>query len=187
MNRKFAVFILTHGRANNVITTKTLREQGYTGRIFYIVDNFDNQIGEYNKNFGKKNVIVFDKNYAISITDAEDNFKDYRAVVYARNMCHKIAKDLKLTHFLELDDDYTMFDVRFENNGKMGWRKIKNLDKLFDKVLDYLDNTQCKTIAFAQGGDYIGGVNSSLKDGLKRKAMNTFFVELIGRLDFMGK
>ena len=185
--RNFAVFILTHGRADNVITTKTLREQGYTGRIYYIVDNLDEQISLYQKNFGKENVIIFDKIYAMSITDTEDNFKDKRAVVYARNMCHKIAKDLNLTHFLELDDDYTMFDVRFEKDYKMKLEKIKNLDRLFEKILDYLDNTQCKSIALAQGGDYIGGVNGLLKKGLKRKVMNTFFCRTDRPFRFYGK
>ena len=29
----FAVFILTHGSADNVVTYKTLRSDGYTGKI----------------------------------------------------------------------------------------------------------------------------------------------------------
>ena len=123
--RNFAVFILTHGRADNVITVNTLRSQGYTGHIFFIVDNLDKQVDKYKSNFGKDNVIVFDKLYGMSITDTIDNFNDKRAVVYARNMCHSIANDLKLTHFLILDDDYTMFNVRYDNNGKMGYAKNK--------------------------------------------------------------
>ena len=34
----FAVFILTHGRANNVKTYATLRNSGYTGKIYLILD-----------------------------------------------------------------------------------------------------------------------------------------------------
>ena len=37
----FAVFILTHGRPDNVITIKTLRQSGYTGKVYFIIDNED--------------------------------------------------------------------------------------------------------------------------------------------------
>ena len=36
--KNFAVFILSHGRANNVITIKTLRDVGYTGKIYIIIN-----------------------------------------------------------------------------------------------------------------------------------------------------
>jgi hypothetical protein len=186
-NKNYAVFILSHGRANNVITVNTLREQGYTGRIYIICDDLDEQIPLYQQNYGKENVLIFNKLYAMSITDTADNFNDKRAVVYARNMCHSIAKELGLEYFLELDDDYTMFDVRYDNNGKMGYKRIKNLDNLFYKIFDYLDSSGAKAIAMAQGGDYIGGVNSSMKDGLKRKVMNSFFCRTDRPFQFYGK
>ena len=50
----FAVFILTHGRANNVITYATLRKQGYTGQIYLMVDDEDKQIDDYKKLYGKQ-------------------------------------------------------------------------------------------------------------------------------------
>ena len=56
----FCTFILTHGRAGNVITYKTLKDEGYTGPLFLAVDNEDSQIAEYQKNFGKENVLIFD-------------------------------------------------------------------------------------------------------------------------------
>ena len=34
----FAVFILTHGRPDNVKTIPTLKKCGYTGNIYFIVD-----------------------------------------------------------------------------------------------------------------------------------------------------
>lgn len=50
----FCTFILTHGRAGNVITYKTLKDEGYTGPLFLAVDNEDSQIAEYQKISGKK-------------------------------------------------------------------------------------------------------------------------------------
>ena len=43
----FAVFILTHGRPNNIVTLKTLRYQGYTGPIYFIIDDEDKTAEEY--------------------------------------------------------------------------------------------------------------------------------------------
>lgn len=186
-NRNFAVFILTHGRANNVITYKTLRKQGYTGKVYFIVDNEDEQIPIYQANFGEENVVVFNKEYAMSITDTADNFNDKRAVVYARNMCHSLAKQLNLTHFLELDDDYTDFQYRYVDGPTLKHKGFKDLDGLFNSVLDFLDNTDIDCVALAQGGDYIGGVGGAINEGLKRKIMNSFFCRVDKPFKFYGK
>ena len=37
MNDDFAILILTHGRADNVMTTKALEKSGYTGKIYYVI------------------------------------------------------------------------------------------------------------------------------------------------------
>ena len=44
--RNFAVFILTHGRAENVETYKALRDCGYTGKIYVIIDDEDDETGK---------------------------------------------------------------------------------------------------------------------------------------------
>ena len=45
--RDFVAFILTHGRADNVITYKAVRKAGYTGRIVLVLDNEDEQLDRY--------------------------------------------------------------------------------------------------------------------------------------------
>ena len=57
----FCVFILTHGRPDNVVTLKTLERCGYTGRLYFVVDNEDATVDRYRENFGEDRVIVFDK------------------------------------------------------------------------------------------------------------------------------
>ena len=52
-NKNIAVFILSHGRPYNVITYKTLRKSGYTGKIYIIVDDEDKTINEYKSIFNK--------------------------------------------------------------------------------------------------------------------------------------
>ena len=109
----FAVFILTHGRPDNVITYNTLQRQGYTGPLYIIVDNEDKTIDQYRKRFGER-VIVFDKAAIAETFDEGDNFHDRRAVVYARNASFQIARNLGLTYFLQLDDDYREFKYRID-------------------------------------------------------------------------
>ena len=60
INHNYAVFILSHGRPDNVITYKTLRKQGYTGRIFIICDDEDKTLSQYKQKYGEE-VIVFSK------------------------------------------------------------------------------------------------------------------------------
>lgn len=92
MRNDFAVFILTHGRADNVVTVPAIKKAGYTGKIYFIIDDEDEQAEEYKKNFGADRVIIFDKQAAYDRADTMDNFNDHRAIIYARNECWRIAK-----------------------------------------------------------------------------------------------
>lgn len=49
MRNDFAVFILTHGRADNVVTVPAIKKAGYTGKIYFIIDDEDEQAEEYKK------------------------------------------------------------------------------------------------------------------------------------------
>lgn len=183
--KNFAVFILSHGRANNVKTLKTLDDEGYTGETIIICDNEDDQIEDYKK-LGKR-VIVFDKVEEMKYTDTEDNFKDHRLVVYARNVCHKIAKENGIDYFLVLDDDYTEIAFKYVDGKKLRSKKVNDLDKLFDATIDFLEVSGALTVTFAQGGDFIGGAeNGNLEKGLGRKAMNSFFCKTDRPFKFTG-
>jgi len=193
-DRNFAVFILTHGRADSVYTFKTLREQGYTGKIYLLCDDEDKQIAKYKNLYGEDTVIVFKKQDAIDITDSGDNFKKRNSVVFARNWNFKIASDLGLTHFWQLDDDYTRFD--YSLNAEMQYttsnNKIGKLDDLLEAMMDFMDTTPFHSIAFAQGGDFIGGEGCTLlsrmrKDEIYRKVMNSFLFRVDRPVQFMGR
>ena len=128
INHNFAVFILTHGRADKVITYNTLRKCGYTGKIYLLVDSFDKQIDRYKKLYGE-HVIVFDKQKAIDMTDSGDNQQKHNSVVYARNYNFIVAKDLGIDYFLQLDDDYYYFGYRILIDDKNSKGKtIRNFD-----------------------------------------------------------
>ena len=187
MHDNFAVFILSHGRPDRIKTLQTLYRGGYTGKWYIVIDNEDSKADEYLARYGEK-VIIFDKLETSQIFDTADNFSDRRTVVYARNACFDIAEKMGLTYFLQLDDDYTGFLYRYIEDGKLRGQTIKNLNRIFDIMLDFLDNTGALTVAMVQGGDLIGGKqNANFAKGLLRKAMNTFFCRTDRRFKFVGR
>jgi len=187
-NKDFAVYILTYQRANKVITYKTLRDSGYTGKIYLVCSTDDNSLEEYRKRYGE-DVLIFNKEDYKGTFDIGDNFNKDNVVVFARNAIFDIAEQQKTKYFLVLDDDYTDFEYRFDNNLWYNGKKIKNLDKIFDLVLDYYKTIPALSIAFAQGGDFIGGKKGSLANAvkIKRKIMNTFFCSTERRFKFIGR
>ena len=178
-NKDFAVFILTHGRPDNVKTLSTLKRSGYTGQIYFIVDNEDKTIEQYQKNYGIENVKIFNKKAMADKVDECNNFDERRTITHARNACFDIAKELGITYFVQLDDDYYYFGYRYDTGAK----KITNMDKVFEIILNFYKNVNIKSIAFGQGGDHIGGF-SGIK--LKRKCMNSFFCSTKREFKFIG-
>jgi len=178
-NPNFAIFILTHGRANNLITLKALKRHGYTGRLYIIIDNEDKQADEYFKLYGDK-VKMFDKRAISKDVDALDNFDNLKAITYARHYTWILAKELGLENFAQFDDDYTWFGHR----GPETSTSIYNLDDIISHFLEFLNNTNLTTVCFSQGGDHIGGFNDEIKT--KRKAMNSFFCRTDRFINFKG-
>ena len=172
-SKNYAVFILSHGRPDNVITYKTLRNSGYTGKIYLIVDDGDKRLAEYKSTY-KDQVIVFSKADYAEKFDIMDNFDGDKVIVYARNACYDIARELGLDYFFEYEDDYTSFLFRFLKKGVLQSRPVKRLDDILGAMVDALDATGAATIAFAQGGDFIGGARAFDRAAYKRKAMNSF-------------
>lgn len=188
MRNDFAVFILTHGRPDNVVTYETLKKENYKGKVYLVIDNEDDKADEYYKTFGKENVFMFDKLEISKKFDAFDNCEERRTVVYARNACFEIAEKLGLKYFLELDDDYDQFRFRIQKGSSLSSAKIKDINKLFELTIDFLEKSGALTVAFAQGGDYIGGVGSKVwTEQLARKAMNTFFCKTDRKFNFIGR
>lgn len=193
MNRKIEAFILTHGRSDKVKTDKALRKSGFTGRIRYIVDSLDSHIDNYRRKYGD-DVVVFSKYSVSDITDTFDTSMDMRGVVYARNACDKIAKEVGASHYFMLDDDYSRFGHVFDSNGKYrgGGLMVQNLDSILGACADALDQSNITSIAFAQGGDFIGGEQGkaarfAAQKKYGRKIMNTFFIKTGRPIKFLGR
>lgn len=183
---KFACFILTYGRPHNQMTYKSLLKYGYTGDIYFIIDDEDATGPEYRKLYGDK-VICFCKEDAAKITDRGDIIQKKNTVLFARNMCHKIAEDLGLEYFLELDDDYNSFEHRYPLGDVLKHKFPDSLDDVFDAWLDFLDRTKALCVCFMQNGDFIGGVYSWAAKRICRKAMNAFFCRTDRPFKFVGR
>lgn len=189
MRDDFAVFILTHGRADNVVTLRTLERQGYRGRWYLIIDDEDAMAPIYYEKFGKDHVVTFCKAAAAARTDTMDNFDEHRAILYARNESFRIARELGLTYFLQLDDDYSGFMLRYPAGSKLAHLTPtgEDLETVFEAMIDFLDSSGALTVALAQGGDYIGGLaGGAYEKRLLRKAMNTFFCRTDRPIEFRG-
>lgn len=183
----FVIFILTHGRAENIYTLKSLRKHGYTGKIIFICDNEDVTLNDYFKKY--KDVEVFDKKAIAKTFDEADNFQDRRAIVYARNACFEIAKILGYKYFIQMDDDYTGFDYRVYSEIKQKPTTIFNLDSVLLLILDFYKKTNFASISIAQGGDFIGGKNNKMakKPTIYRKCMNSFLCSTDRQFQFVGR
>ena len=189
MRDDFAIFILTHGRANNVVTLKALKASNYTGRYYLVIDNEDKQADEYYRLYGKDKVIMFDKlkkSTEFDTCDVPDAKRN--AIVYARNACFDIAKDLGLTYFMELDDDYTEFRSRIERDGILSSIYVLELDKILEYMIEFLDTSGALSVAMSQIGDFIGGMGSKVfKERLTRKCMNSFICRTDRPFTFIGR
>ena len=189
MNHKdFVVFILSWKRSASLLTLKTLKKSGYTGKAYIVISSDDPEREEYKKRYGN---LVIEFNREDYECDLMDNMPLKSGVVFARNACFDIAKKLNYTHFLELDDDYDRFEYRFLKLGKkhpkLGTSIVKNIDDVFDSMVDFLDSTKVKSVAMAQGGDFIGGADGYDQHKPLRKAMNSFFCRTDRRFDFVGR
>jgi hypothetical protein len=190
MRDDFCVFILSHDRAGNIPTIETLERCGYTGD-WYIVIDVEDDIEPYENEYGEDKVVYFDKDDTQPDLDRGDNFNRRNSILYARYYTFDIAEELGYDYFMQLDDDYTTFEFRFGGNYEYGLRdRVEDLNRIINASIKYLEKADLDTICTAQGGDWIGGVNSGIAHGgtvgAKRKAMNSFICKTDRRFDFRG-
>jgi len=188
-NRKdFCIIIMSHGRPNDIHTLKTLKKAGCTIPTFILIDNHDKKADEYLAKYPEQ-VYIFDKNKYINEAEKYDNIENYGVILFARNACFDLAKDLGCKYFVQFDDDYTEFKMRINHNLEHPtghYLIIKNIDNIFYKTLEYFINSNFTSICFSQGGDWFGGETNFNKKP-KRKAMNSFFCSIDRPFKFEGR
>ena len=187
MRDDFCAFILTHGRPDRVHTYKTLMRAGYTGKVYIVIDDEDKTEPEYRARFGDK-VLQFCKTEVAARIDEGDNFNDRRAIIYARNACWDLARQVGVRYFIQLDDDYTNFIIR--HNSRLEYHSgivNKQIDGMLTALVEFYESIPATFIAMSQGGDHIGGDNSQHNPSLRRKCMNTFICSTDRPFKFVGR
>lgn len=186
-NKDFAVFIMVYGRPEKNLTYETLKKCGYTGKIYLVGDNTDDKIDGYKSKFGN-DLLVFDKKEVSKKYDGGDNSGDLRSTMYAANTIFDLAEQHGIKYFYIMCDDYYEFDYMFRDEIK-GMKLCRNIDKIFDLTVNFYKTTNALSIAFAQTGDFIGGIDNGkgVYRFSKRKAMNSFLCSTERRFNFMGR
>ena len=134
MSRKFAIFILTHGRPDNIKTLTMLEKCGWTGKTYIVIDDEDKRADEYFQRYGDM-VLQFNKKEIADQIDDADTSGDRRAIIYARHASQHMAKALGLDYMLQLDDDYADLRYRFIKKGVLTSFRVKDFDSLAEATL----------------------------------------------------
>lgn len=186
MRDDFAAFILTHGRAKQQKTLETLTRCGYTGRMYLVIDDEDEQGPLYHERYGV-NVIDFSKREAEKTFDTMTNAKEYRSVVYARNAVYGIAKRLNVRYVFQFDDDITNLTFRVVQDGKLKGFNIRNIDRLFTDMVEYMESAKLAMLGFSQAGAFIGGAGSKkYQEGCQRNMSQAMLVDSEHPMAFRG-
>jgi len=122
-------------------------------------------------------------------TDEGDNFQHRKAIVYARNACWELAKQVGCRYFVQFDDDYTSFFIRYDSKGNYVSGMIRrNINDVLNAMQDFGEVSKSSAIAMSQGGDHIGGDpdSSGEKQRLSRKCMNSWFCDVEKPIAFFG-
>ena len=173
---RFAVFILSHGRAKTICTYRALRRCGYTGDLYVVIDNEDSDEVEYRRKFGD-DIIQFDKRDYVAKTDLGDTDNDRRIGVFARNFIQDKAKEMGYQYHLQLDDDIHGFAVRKVIDGKLATTPIRNMDRVLEAMCQFMDDTPTTALSFGLAMYYVGGPASrQWKQQMLHKTMTTFLM-----------
>ena len=177
MTEKFAIFITTHGRADNQITLNTFKDIGYTGDWFLVLDDTDSQRDAYIANYGIEHIVVFDKQYFIDHTDSCQSVSQPKAVVFARNAVEWMAPILGYQYYMIVDDDVTNLRLRYPENGSLKSARLNNhIDQILDGVVQYIKTSGVACLTFGFTNTYRGGVASVEKFKYRNRLCAELFI-----------
>lgn len=189
MRDDFGILIMSYGRPDNIKTLTSLLKCNYTGKWFIVIGDDDPKQEEYREKYGDK-CVVFKKGDYIEKSDRM-GLKITKVIMFARNACFDIAESLGLKYFQQFDDDYLCFNFAFTHEMKYVRKNcdVRNFDRAMETMIEFYEKTppNCAAIAFAQGGDFIGGGGEHNWCFRKlRKTMNTWICSVDRRFEFQG-
>lgn len=186
---KYAIFVISHGRSHydKLPTLKCLEQSGYTGDLFVVIDDEDEEAPIYMSKYGDKVIQFSKKEY--DYIDTCDLIPEHTGTPYVRNAMHDIAKKLGYEYYAVFDDDYTSFRLIMNRGAYLRHAPVNSMDRFIDAMFEMLKDTGADCCALSQIGDFIGGLNSGNINTptLRRKVMNTFFCSTEKPLSWVGR
>ena len=173
----FAIFICTYGRPNNQLTLNMLRNSGYIGRIYLVLDDTDATIQQYIDNYGTNSIIIFDKNYYINSVETISNNPKCACIIYAKNAVEDIAKQMKLKSFVIADDDVFSLRLRYvDSNALRSKRIICNMSDVIEEINNFLLDTNLCAVSPLYTTFFMDGVKSFESDRIESARYMYIFV-----------
>lgn len=186
---KTAIFVISHGRAtyDRLRTLNAFDRCGYTGEYWIVIDDEDQQADLYKQKYGEK-VIQFSKKKYEHV-DTCDLIPLHTGTLYVRNALHDIATEMGYDYYAVFDDDYVSFRAIFPHDSYLRHAPMKCFDRFVQAMYDFMDESKLDCVAFAQIGDFVGGLNSGNINNkeVRRKVMNTFFCSTKRPLNWKGR
>lgn len=155
-----AVFIITHKRADEQLTLRTLQSLNCSLPIYLIVDDLDPQLSQYKDKYGDM-VKVFSKEEVRKSTDTVDNFHILNSALFARVYCQTLAQEMALDHYAVMDDDISSFKARFNEFGLTKTYSIKDITPILQESFRLLDETCLSATGYGNAGAYFGGLTKA--------------------------
>lgn len=182
-----AIFITSHNRADKVMTYNTLKKGGYTGRVFIVIDDEDEQLDLYVKNYGSA-IIVYNKEKAMSECDTVINTGLKKSVTFARIAVEKIAQKSNLDAFAILDDDILNLRYRIIEDGKVKSMSVRSgLDKVFEYYYSFMLQNDIAVTSFCSPMFYVAGThNLATRLTKSREAYQIFLRNPKFKLNWVG-
>lgn len=175
---KSAIFICTHGRPDKQITLKALRDAGYTGKIYLVLDDEDNTRPYYHDNLGMcDDFVFFNKQAIIDCTNTTSYPPNRKTILYAKNACEQFAKRDGVDCFVICDDDIPGFRYRYIEDGSCKSQTItKNMDKVVDSYYEFLKFTKTSATSFGMAQFYFTGKECFSNEALQKWRIPYTFV-----------
>lgn len=189
-NKSFAVFIVSNNRPEVQKTLELLKDRNYSGDWYIVLDNLDKTINKYIENYGEEHIIVFNKVKEEERTDlviSKGNPDKYKSVLYSRNFVQRKAKELGYDYIFMTDDDHLNFRYRYNENGTLKGKDVKDIEKVFDLYIDYLKSTpHLYSLGFALGAIFIGGVENINSGNIPIGVYGNCFMETKKPIEFFS-
>lgn len=185
MRDDFAVFIITHERRKQV-TYNLLKRMNYSGRLYFLVDDRDNTRFDLIKRFGEDRVIVFNKDDYLNEIDFVTNKTYWDTPVFVEHFMYDFAKEQGINYFIRCDDDISEIYYRYPEGGVLKQRKVKDIDSVFEAMVEFMETADLNFLSPAQNAAYIGGVNGNFSKGFDYKYSQMVFCSTKNRVDWRG-